>query len=252
MSINSVKILFQPNIWAFDPELSGGTGGSGTGPTGPAGARGPTGRTGATGATGASVTGPTGATGLQGPTGATASNNLISGSGGTISVADANYQLFVLPASGQTIYQNPSLNITRIDQRSELYLPDNSTLNGYFLYPTSDIYPLGGGVAMLHYFNIRTIMTNSTCNANIVECAFSMKQSSSDVITVASDVQYRVRSDALTPGQASPNILYVTPPFANYLCSSANLIAGLFDFAAYGIGGTVKVVIMTELTRVLF
>lgn len=70
MSINSVQILFQPNVWSTAPDIgaSGITIIAGTGPTG---SRGPTGQTGRTGPTGMSVTGSTGSTGPTGVTGHT-------------------------------------------------------------------------------------------------------------------------------------------------------------------------------------
>lgn len=272
MSVIQYPYVKRPNIYA-DYEVAGGGGGA-QGPQGAAGSAGPQGPTGpslgpqgpqgpqgpASGPQGpqgdAGSQGPQGSQGSQGATGSTGASgsatDFISGGGGDISVANPDFQEFTLPSSGMTVYRNLALNKIRIEQRSELTMPDNSTLNGYFLYPTSDIYPLGGGVAMLHYFNIRVIMSNSTCDANITEIAFSMKQSSSDVITCASNVQYRVRSDALTPGSATPEVLYVVPPYANYLITAANRIAGLMNFAAYGIGGTTKLTIMTELTRVFF
>ena len=252
MSVVQYPYVKRPNIYA-DPYVNGGGGPQGAqgaaGPAGPQGATG-AGAQGPQGAQGdAGTQGPQGSQGAQGSAGAT---DTISGAGGIITVANSSYQSFTMPSSGMTIYRNPALQTIRIEQRSELTMPDNSTLNGYFLYPTTDIYPLGGSVAMLHYFNIRVLMSNSTCDGNITEIAFSMKQSSSDVITCTSDVQYRVRSDSLTPGQATPEVAYVVPPFANYLISEANRIAGFMNFAAYGIGGTTKLSIMTELTRVFF
>lgn len=296
MSVNSVKILFQPNIWSNDPVI-GSSGGTsiyyGTGPTGD---RGPTGRTGATGPTGMSMTGVTGATGVigatgatgvtgatgmqgatgatgvqgatgtgvqgatgatgmqgptgaQGPTGTVTMTDVIAGAGGTITVANAGIQQFILPSTGFTLTQDSNLYDIVSNQRYKYTVADNTNTNIYFLNPSSLIFlNLGFGQCML--FQTRLTIMDSTGKANIFEIAFSNRMNASNAVAVNSEPQWRILSTALSPTYYQPNSGGLGTPFASFYLDQTSQLAGYLQVQVYGISDTGIVCMETEIRRI--
>lgn len=266
MSVNSVKILFQPNIWSNDPLLGAGgtsiyygTGATGergstgrTGPTGPTGAtglQGPTGATGFVGATGATgATGLQGPTGAQGPTGTVTVHDTIAGAGGTITVANAGIQQYILPSTGFSLIQDSNTYDIVSKQRYQYSVADNSNTNIYFLNPSSLIYlNLGYGQCML--FEARLTIMDSTGKANIFEIAFSNRMSSSNIVAVNSEPQWRILSTALSPTYYQPNSRGLGTPFASFYIDQTCQLAGYMEIEVYGISDTATVCMEAEIRR---
>lgn len=179
------------------------------------------------------------------------STDQIVGAGGTVSVANASYIQTIYPSSGMWKSFNSANYTTRIVQRAEYTVADNSTTSVYFLTPSTDIYPIGLGYAQCHYFRCRLLVLNTSMRGNIWEFTIGVTQTSSDVIVTAdSDLQWKSRMAYWSNNV--PNVNYIALTSCNFLLDAAELAAGYISVKVHNVSDNCKIVLETEKTSVKY